>query len=397
MGSSSLKYLSFLGVLVVLYLALLYFMPQKFDWTVTYYHHDKNPFGAYVFKSLTDNSWTGAITTSNETIFEMRETEASNLLVMCDNFKISELELESLLHLADTGKTILIAAGRIDTVLINRLGVKMNEWDLKLVIQSMWGGDSTSVRLNGVSVDGDRNFWLPKQLLAQHFVSYDEGNTKVLAENADGNPVLLKLPYGNGTIMLCSTPMVFTNFSILKNDNHRLVAGFVSALPEGQTHWTHYYQLGRVEAQSPLRYILSEPSLKWAFYIAMAGIILFMLFESKRTQRVIPVIPPVKNETLVFVKTISRLYYLKKDHKQLAKKRILHFMDHLKQKLLIDTNDELEEVIVRVAAKTGSSRESVRAVFEMIDKISTARYIAAEDLKALVSKTDEVLNENSKN
>jgi hypothetical protein len=159
MHSSSLKYLSFLGVLVVLYLALLYFMPQKFDWTVTYYHHDKNPFGAYVFKSLTDNSWTGAITTSNETIFEMRETEASNLLVMCDNFKISELELESLLHLADTGKTILIAAGRIDTVLINRLGVKMNEWDLKLVIQSMWGGDSTSISLAGTSVDGGSNFW----------------------------------------------------------------------------------------------------------------------------------------------------------------------------------------------------------------------------------------------
>ncbi len=395
MHRGSLKYLSFLGVLVVLYVALLYFMPQKFDWTVTYYHHDKNPFGAFVFKSLTDNSWTGTIATSNETIYEIREMEASNLLIVCDNFKISDIELEALLHLADTGKTIFIAAGRIDTLLTNRLGVKMNKWNLKFVIQSMWGGDSTGLKLTGLA-DNDNIFWLPNQLLAQYFVDYDPEHTEILAENANGQAVALKLLYGNGTIVLCSTPMVFTNFAMLKNDNHRFVSGLISAMPQGPSHWTHFYQLGRVEAQSPLRYILSEPSLKWAFYITMTGVILFMLFESKRTQRVIPIIPPVKNDTLSFVKTISRLYYLKKDHKQLATKKILHFMDHLKQKLLIYVNDELEEVIARVAAKTGSSKETVRAVFEMIDKIGMSKYISAEDLKTLVAKTDDVLNENSK-
>ena len=169
-----------------------------------------------------------------------------------------------------------------------------------------------------------------------------------------------------------------------------------ASMPEGSLHWTEYYQLGRLEAQSPLRYILSEPSLKWAFYVTLAGIVLFMIFKSKRTQRVIPVVEPLKNETLAFVKTIARLYYLKKDHKQLANKRILHFMDHLKQKLRIDVNDALEEVIGKVAAKTGSSEEDVRSLFLMIDKISMSKFISGEDMKALVSKTDDVLSENLK-
>ena len=183
---------------------------------------------------------------------------------------------------------------------------------------------------------------------------------------------------------------------MLKEDNHQFVAGILSTLPEGSLHWSEYYQLGRLEAQTPLRYILSEPSLKWAFYITISGIILFMIFESKRTQRVIPVIAPLKNDTLVFVKTIARLYYLKKDHKQLAAKKILHFVDHLKQKLLIDVNDEVGEVISRVAAKTGSSEEDVRAVMDMINKISASKYISSDDLRTFVTKADDLLKENLK-
>jgi hypothetical protein len=394
--SINLKYLSFLGVLVVLYLALLYFMPQKFDWTVTYYHHDKNPFGAYVFKSLSDKSWTGAVATSNETLFEMQEMEATNLMVLCDNFRISDMDIEALLHLADTGKTILIAAGRIDTLLLNHLGVTMNEWNLKFIVQSMWGGDSIGIKLTGPVGFDNHTYWLPNQLLAQYFVDFDRENTEVLAENSNGKPVLLKMSYGDGTMILSSTPMVFTNFSMLKEDNHQFVAGILSTLPEGSLHWSEYYQLGRLEAQTPLRYILSEPSLKWAFYITVSGIILFMIFKSKRTQRVIPVIAPLKNDTLVFVKTIARLYYLKKDHKQLAAKKILHFVDHLKQKLLIDVNDEVGEVISRVAAKTGSSEEDVRAVMDMINKISASKYISSDDLRTFVTKADDLLKENLK-
>ncbi|MCK5469934.1 MAG: hypothetical protein KAI99_15540, partial [Cyclobacteriaceae bacterium] len=183
------------------------------------------------------------------------------------------------------------------------------------------------------------------------------------------------------------------NFSMLRSDNHAFVAGILSHLKSGSLHWTEYYQLGRMEASTPLRYVLSEPSLKWALYILMITILVSMVFEVKRAQRVIPVISPLQNETLDFVKTISRLYYQKKDHKDLAVKKMLHFTDHLKQKLHIDINDEISEVISKVAAKTGSDEREVTLLFDQMNHISNASYISAKELKLLLDRMEECVND----
>lgn len=396
MSKVNLKYLSFLAVLVTLYLAMLYFMPQRFNWTVTYYQRDKNPFGAYVFKSLADKSWIGQVNTSNRTIFELRDFEEPNLLVICNNFDISDVEMESILQLLEAGKTIFIASSQIDTLLTSRFGIKMSGINFEFLLQSMWGGDSAGVSFGYPHEMRDATYWLPRQLLNQSFVEYDPNIAEVIAKNTDDDPVLLKVRHGGGILLLSSTPMVFANFSMLKDDNYKYVAGMLSDIEGGKLHWTEYYQLGRMEAQTPLRYILSEESLKWAFYIAIFSIIIFMIFESKRTQRIIPIITPLKNETLVFVKTIARLYYQKKDHKQLANKKMIHFLDHLKQKLRIDVNEEIGSVINTVAAKTGSDVEEVRLLFDQINRISNVRYISADELKIFVLRIEAVLNENYK-
>jgi hypothetical protein len=388
----NLRYLGFIVGLVVLYFVLLYFMPRKFSWTVSFYHNDKEPFGAYVLKTLVDDVGTELLETSNQTLYEIRYLETQNLLVICNYFNITDAEKETLFELAASGKNILVAANNIDTLVTNEIGVEMNQPDFRVMVENMWGKDSIGIRFT--SNDPEKTYWLPRQLLTQYFTGYDDSNSDVLAENIDGKAVFIKCRYGNGYIFLCSTPMVFTNFSMLKNDNYEFVSGMLSNFMQDQTLWTSYYQLGRMEAQSPLRYLLSEPSLKWAFYLTLISIIIFMFFEARRRQRVIPVIEPLKNDTLDFVKTISRLYYLKKDHKQLATKMTLHFMDHLKQKWLIDVNDDIREVIAKVSAKTGRDRTEVQNLFEQMDKVSRAKYISSEELKIYAKRIDEVLNKN---
>ncbi len=91
------NYISFLVLVIGLYLALLYFMPQKFNWFITLYHKDKDPFGTFVFKSLIDEAWLSEINTSNQTLFELKDLEEGNLLVLCEEFQVSESEIESLL------------------------------------------------------------------------------------------------------------------------------------------------------------------------------------------------------------------------------------------------------------------------------------------------------------
>jgi hypothetical protein len=388
------KYLAFLGVLVVLYFVLLYFMPQRFNWFITLYQKDKNPFGAYVFKTLIDHSWLGPVQTSNKTIYELGDLDASSLVVLCEDFSMSSSEQETFLNLVEHGKTALISAHHMDSVFTDTLGVRLNSLSFNFYIDQIWGADSTGLRFMKKPWDNGAIYWLPKQMLSQHFVSFDSARTEVIAINTDGNPVLLRIAHGKGIILLSSTPLMFSNFAILNSQNEAYIAGLMSCLPTGSLHWTEYYQLGRMEATTPLRYILSEPALKWAFFTLIFTTLILMLFEAKRDQRIIPIISPLKNETLDFVKTISRLYYQKKDHKDLATKKILHITEYLRQHLQIDINEDLNEVIGKVAAKTLSDEQDVKIFFDQMNQISSSRYISAIELKTFMDRAEQILNES---
>ena len=65
-------------------------------------------------------------------------------------------------------------------------------------------------------------------------------------------------------------------------------------------YWDQYYTRGREGAESPMRVFLQNYSLRWAFYIAVFSLLLFVLYEMKRRQRIIPIIPPLNNTTVEF-------------------------------------------------------------------------------------------------
>ncbi|MCG8306217.1 MAG: hypothetical protein MI975_02420 [Cytophagales bacterium] len=385
------KYLSFLSGILVLYFVLLYFMPQRFNWFVTLHQRDKNPFGAYVLKSLMRDSWIPEVTSSNKTLFELSELNEPNLMIICENFEVSPSGIEALMNLAYGGKRILISAHQMDTSFSQALKFSLNKLSFSFYLQNMWGGDTTGVSLSEARPDAGKVYWYPRQLLSQHFMDFDTAKFRVLARNTDGEAVALKIDHGEGAFILSSTPLVFSNFSMLRSENHEFAAGILSRLLPGALHWTEYYQLGRMESRTPLRYILTQPPLKWALYVLMISILMFMLFEMKRKQRVIPVLSPLKNETLDFVKTIARLYYQRKDHKNLAAKKILHFTEYLKHQLHVDLNDDISEVVTTVAAKTATDEKEVQLFFDQMNRIGNASFISSGDLKSLTDRIDRIL------
>jgi hypothetical protein len=294
------------------------------------------------------------------------------------------------LNLASEGKTILIAAHQMDTAFTSVLNLSINEMSFSFYIQSMWGEDTLGIKSNNSQLDTSSTYWYPNQLVAQYFQSYDPTITEVIGSNTDGNAVLLNVKHGEGSFLLSTTPLAFSNFSMLRNSNNEYVAGILSCLHPGSLHWSEYYQLGRMESQTPLRYILSQPALKWALYILMITILIFMIFELKRKQRVIPVVSPLKNETLDFVKTIARLYYQRKDHKNLAAKKILHFTEYLKHQLHIDLNEDVSEIVNTVAAKTASAEIEVKNLFDQMGVISNASFISSKELKILFDRINRI-------
>jgi hypothetical protein len=126
-------------------------------------------------------------------------------------------------------------------------------------------------------------------------------------------------------------------------------------------------QEGVVESGSTLRYITSQPALKWAWYLFLIGMVIFMIFNAKRRQRVIPIIKPLPNTTVDFTKTIGNLYYQEGNHQNLIDKKIIYFLERVRNEYLIDTAVLDENFIKKLHAKTGKDIKDIEHLVYLIN------------------------------
>ncbi|MBL0018352.1 MAG: hypothetical protein IPP17_18390 [Bacteroidetes bacterium] len=134
--------------------------------------------------------------------------------------------------------------------------------------------------------------------------------------------MFIRIDMGEGSFYLHSVPLMFTNYFMVDPVNNQYISKALSFLPVQDVIWDEYFKPGKVKTDSPVGHLLEQPALRWAWILALAGVLLFMVFESKRKQRIIPVIEPLNNTTLEFTKTVGILYFAHGDHKDISEKKI---------------------------------------------------------------------------
>jgi hypothetical protein len=102
---------------------------------------------------------------------------------------------------------------------------------------------------------------------------------------------------------------------------------------------------------SPLYYIMQQPALKYAWWMLIAAGILYIIFASKRTQRVIPVLEAKTNTSLEFLNVISSLHYQNPDHLDMARKKMKYFLYFIRAKYGINTQHLTDEQAKRLSEK----------------------------------------------
>jgi hypothetical protein len=138
-----------------------------------------------------------------------------------------------------------------------------------------------------------------------------------------------------------------------------------------------------MEVATPLRFILTNEPLRWAYYISIITLLLFMLFEAKRKQRIIPIIKPLTNTTLEFIATIGNLYYQRGDHKNIAEKKIQFFFDQVRAHYLMNVQQRDEGFVAVLAKKSGTPEKTVRDLISIINHVLTKEKITAGELTDL--------------
>jgi len=213
-----------------------------------------------------------------------------------------------------------------------------------------------------------------------YFSEYDTTLVQVLGKNKSGNVNYLRIKYGKGNFFLNTVPLAFTNYHLLNSNNNEYVYKALSHLPVQKTFWDDYYKDGNKYTASTLQYIMFQQSLKWAYFIILVSVVLFIFFYGRRKQRIIPVIPPLTNTTVEFVETVGNLYYQQKDYKNIAEKKISFFLDFIRNKYFVKTSSIDEETIQKIADKSSLSTEKIKSILREIEKINHSQKITEEDL-----------------
>lgn len=383
------KYAIFLAVLMALYVFLEMQKPQEFDWTATYHKNHKIPFGAFATHDLMVDLFNGSpVESSYKTIYELVKDDEvkSNLLVLADGVGMDKNDLKTLLNHVDAGHTALISGRDIQGPLADSLNFRVEikdpllTYDLAAIQESLSVEVTEEIQLN-LTDDKTERYPFSNVATTSFFNSHDEDNFKVLATNEKGFPVLLEYTGLKGKLYITTMSLALTNYFVLNEKTTAFASSMLSLFPKDEPllH-VEYYQLGRLESQTPLRVVLASRPLRWALFILLFTLIIFVFFESKRRQRIIPLITPLKNLSVEFVETLGRLYYRQQDHKKLAKKRVVYWKDFVRRTYNLKTDQLSDEFQIDLAKKSGRNQDEIEMLIKSIDKVESGAGINQEEL-----------------
>lgn len=412
----------FLGVMF----AIEYNMPKQFVWNPTFSRYDKQPFGCALFDSLLVSSLPSGYSISKKSFYQLEQEDTTRnrgILVIGKELNLTNVDVEALLQMAERGDKVMLVGNWFgkkleDTLKCHISGYYFSPVTLKKYASSLLARDS--IRWVGDSATYPRrNFYFYPQLCGPYFWSNDSLPMNVLAEKADFlskvraeansdslasspdsiyyNPVAISYSRGRGEVILVSTPLIFTNYGVLDGRNADYVFRLLSQMKNLPIVRTEAYTKGmEQEEQSPFRYFLSQRPLRWALYLTMFTILLFMLFTARRRQRAIPVVHEPDNKSLEFTELIGTLYYQKKDHADLVRKKFTYFAEELRREIQVDIEDAAddERSFYRIAQKTGMDMEELKHFIHDVRPVATGKYeVSDEEMKQYIDKMNEIINQ----
>lgn len=453
---SSRNFLFAMLVLFVLFCLLQVNLPKKFVWSPTFSHVDKQPFGCFVFDSVLTQSLPNGYHVTKKTFFQLDQEHAKekiSVLMVVDQQNLKQLDVKYLCNIARRGGKVMVVAsssfddGRnADTVVVDELertfkvriedglyfslrgilsGLKAHDNDMYDTIywnnrETMYAAQSYRMFYNMVGgtlfVDS-----VPKvkrlaytlsttgydykhdSLYVGDFTRFDTiVDKKERIERIDTFaikkvPAAVSVPYGKGEVIFVSSPLLFTNYGMLEGNTSVYIFRLMSYLADLPVYRTEAYvktDAMLVAEQSPFREFIKRPPLRWALYLALLGVVLFMIFTARRRQRVIPIISKPANRSLEFIQLIGTLYYQRKDHVDLVRKKFKLFAEELRKTAGVDISDVNtdDREYLLLAEKTGMNSDRLKKVIRQIRLVLHSEgNISVEEMRSLIDAMDTIV------
>ena len=366
---------------------------EENDWRFTLDKNSTEPFGLYLAYDRLDDVFP---TAKKKTIYDLSKeiseqvekyyfSDRNRVIVsITSGMYLNNDEIDNLRTYVSKGGNVLMLSQGFSDYFDTVFNFKLKSGDMRYppsrkdsftTVRNLWDG-----------VWYDYEIDVPFQ---KSYLTTDSGLAITQKKMNDGElqTTIVKRYIGEGQIVIGTCPELLTNYALLKNENihfyEQLFGHFKGTAY--QVNWFSKLTVSpdRSSRTSSLSKLLKEKSYLYAFLVMLLMAALFFLFETRRRQRIVEVVPPVSNDSLAFTETIGQLYYGEKDNANLARKMIRYYLEHIRTTYNIPTAQLDKELIDKLARKLNKPKDEAGQFVNYLNQQLTAYSISEQEIKIL--------------
>ena len=370
-------------------------------WHKTYRQKDKIPFGSHaclqILKRLPVKRDVRVVNLPLLQSPQLKNAQNTTYFFLDETFNMDEAESKRLMDFVARGNTAFICATSFSlyfedsTQVDTRTEYSDYDWE-----SGKFRSDSTrkfTVKFLNPLMKGDYSY--DKYFSYSYFSGLNNNIFTTLAADDSSHAVMVSRKLGKGKIILFSLPDVFTNFYMVNHPSRQFAYNALSYADGDTFWWDEYYKYYNSNSLNPFRFMIENDALYRAFWIAVFATLFFMIFGMKRNQRPIPVIRRPQNSTIQFVEVVSNVYRSSSNHKTIALEKIKIFLEFLRSKFQVKTENMTDEDLIRVSRHSGVELNEVKALMKFIGSVQTEIELSESRLVEL-NRQIENFHQNNK-
>jgi len=383
---------------------------EKNDWTENYLENSREPYGTrFLYRLMEDYFPDYKLNRIDKKIAKALPEELehpANYIFIGNAAYIDSTDADALLDFVDAGGNAFFSSKTIPDVLMEQLyedDCNYTYWDdyeisyfrkeikANFIHPNIQRDSAYIIHSNYKNKPSTYNFHYIDSI---YFCDMTGGFTGLAyADDVDGFHYA-KLEYGDGNFLFHTLPIAFTNIQLLKKDGVDYISKVFSHLNEGDIYWDAHSQtsemLGRsrnysgqhnrAQRESPLKYILAQGPLAWAWYLTLLMGVLFLIFRAKRTQQIIPVTTPNKNTSLEFISTIGKLYFIQNNHRDLCLEKMKLFQAHVRDRYSLSTKDMDPSFVSNLSKRSEIPKEAIQKIITYHQNLSNSIHVSEKTM-----------------
>jgi len=373
-----------IAIIAIILTQLNYENVYKANWSKNYKMDSKDPYGLWLFQSLINEKY------GEENVLLLSELNYAEIDSSYDYLKIAanisypSYQIDSIYELINKGMNSMFITKEFDQAFVeNYIPNPYTKYqiDSSIHLSQAEGFDSTfKFKFRQQHI----NKSIPKSYATfENFESdKDSLSTNLLYVNHYGESAFIEYELGAGKVYHHAIPELFLN-NASRNEDYLRHFNFVLGNLKADKLIMDDLRVSSANsnAKNPIEYILSQKSLKWAYGLMVSSILLFVLFQSKRKQKIIPVLQKNKNTSLEYVQTLSKLYEGQGQHSKLALKMEDIFLQRIKNRYYIDPSNK--DFIKLVSLKSKIPKVDIENIMNRFESAHNKFNFTEDQLVAL--------------